>query len=147
VESVQAEGQSPAYQLLHVVQQAVLQPYGFEGQEVHLLPLVPDIITAVHLQQRLLLADPPEGECCRSAQMKTRSPLTAPYSSDIQPVHRMQPVCQNAPWVWKCLWLPLLKATLHSTSTHSAGLLLQLEQLCRCCCCCCCCCWHVCRLA
>jgi ribosomal 30S subunit maturation factor RimM len=64
VESVQAEGLGSAYQLLRVVQQTVLQPYGFQGQEVHLLPLVPDIITAVHLQQRLLLADPPEGKCC-----------------------------------------------------------------------------------
>jgi hypothetical protein len=68
VESIQAEGRNtaPAYQLLRVVQQTVLQPYGFKGQEVHLLPLVPDIVTAMHLQQKLLVIDPPEGKyCCR----------------------------------------------------------------------------------
>lgn len=53
---------APAYQLLRVVQTAVLQPYGFKGQEVHLLPLVPDIITALHPEQQLLVADPPEGK-------------------------------------------------------------------------------------
>jgi hypothetical protein len=64
VESIQAEGTNttPAYQLLRVVQQTVLQPYGFKGQEVHLLPLVPDIVTAMHPQQKLLVIDPPEGK-------------------------------------------------------------------------------------
>lgn len=66
MESIQAEGRNtiPAYQLLRVVQQTVLQPYGFKGQEVHLLPLVPDIVTAMHLQLKLLVIDPPEGKCC-----------------------------------------------------------------------------------
>jgi hypothetical protein len=63
VDSTQPAGRDlPTYHLLRVVQQTVLQPYGFRGQETHLLPLVPDIITAVHPQQQLLVCDPPEGK-------------------------------------------------------------------------------------
>jgi hypothetical protein len=69
VDSVQAEGvRGPAYHLLRVVQQAELRPYRFKGQEVHLLPLVPDIITALHPEQQLLLVDPPEGKYCSVLQ-------------------------------------------------------------------------------
>jgi len=61
VDNIQAEGQGPTYHLLCVVQQTELQPYGFKGQEVHLLPLVPDIVTTLHPQQQLLVTTPPEG--------------------------------------------------------------------------------------
>lgn len=61
VDNIQAEGEGPTYHLLCVVQQTELQPYGFKGQEMHLLPLVPDIVTTLHPQQQLLVTAPPEG--------------------------------------------------------------------------------------
>lgn len=64
VDSTQPAGHDlPIYHLLRVVQQTVLQPYGFQGHETHLLPLVPDIIPAVYPQQQLLVCHPPEGKC------------------------------------------------------------------------------------
>lgn len=63
VDSTQPAGRDlPTYHLLRVVQQTVLQPYGFQGQETHLLPMVADIITAVYPQQQLLVCHPPEGK-------------------------------------------------------------------------------------
>lgn len=86
---MQAEG-GPAYDLLRVEQPAVLQPYGFKGTEVHLLPLVPDIIAAVHPQQRLLVATPPDGGCWLVRQIQGNNTCVTRLACDKQPKNSPQ---------------------------------------------------------
>lgn len=62
VDSIELGEGSSDYQIVRVVQQAVLQPYGYEGKEIHHLPLVPEIITGVYPQGKLMTASPPAGK-------------------------------------------------------------------------------------
>eukprot|EP00879_Flechtneria_rotunda_P027830 GHRR01029835.1.p1 GENE.GHRR01029835.1~~GHRR01029835.1.p1 ORF type:complete len:439 (+),score=159.16 GHRR01029835.1:774-2090(+) len=61
VEQIGVQAGGPSYCLLRVHKDSVLQPYGFKGQEIHTLPLVPDIIPTVHIRQHVLIATPPPG--------------------------------------------------------------------------------------
>lgn len=47
--------------LLHVLQPAVLEPYGFAGQQEHYIPLVSDIVPDMDVNKRVLYLAPPAG--------------------------------------------------------------------------------------
>lgn len=62
----------PAYHLLHVHKDSVLQPYGFRGRESHRIPLVPAIVDKLHPQHRVVLITPPPGEMRSSRGYRAR---------------------------------------------------------------------------
>jgi hypothetical protein len=52
---------------MQVVKQSVLEPYGYQGREVHRIPLVPDIVSHADPATRTLYITPPPGEACQPA--------------------------------------------------------------------------------